>query len=154
MKDEKFVYEGQIAIYKANSKKTGSAAQFKIARDKRCMFLEMAKQLDDKAFDWSTKIVIKLSETDITKMLALFNGTWPISMNANEADLKLFHENAKGNKIISLKKQTNPKYPGFYMSVSVSEGELKDKISIPLSPDEVEYVKIGLTKAIEAILGW
>jgi len=40
------------------------------------------------------------------------------------------------------------------MSVSVSEGELKDKIAIPLSPDEIELIKIGLTKAIECILGW
>lgn len=153
--EDKFQFrEGQIAVYKANGKKTGSAAQFKIARDKKCMFLEMAKQIDDKQFDWAKKIVIKLGEADITKMLALFNGNWPLSTQEGKADLVLFHENAKGNKVINLSKQRNPQFPGFYMTVSVSEGETKDRISIPISPDEVEYLKIGLTKAIELVLGW
>jgi hypothetical protein len=154
--EDKFQFrEGQIAIYKANMKRTGSAAQFKYARDKKCMFLEMAKQSDEKAFDWANKIVVKLGETDITKMLALFGGTWPMSDDPmKKPDLSLFHENAKGNKIININKQRNPQFPGFYMTVSVSEGEVKDRISIPISPDEVEYLKIGLTKAIESILGW
>lgn len=146
--------DGHVAIYKANNKKTGTAAQFKISREKRCMFLEMAKQYDTKKFDWEHKIVAKLDETDISKILSLVNDTWVAPSRQSKPGLELYHENARGNKIINIAKQTNPNYPGYYMVVSASEGDKKDRIGIPISPDEVEYLKVGLSRALEVILGW
>lgn len=148
--------EQHIAIYKANRRGQGAAAQFKISKQKRCMFLEMAKQNGEKSFDWEgSKIVVKLGPTDITKMLAVLNHNWPLSDNfPREPDLKLYHENPKGNKAIHLSKQRNENYPGFFMQVSISEGDRRDRINLPISLDEAEYLKIGFSKAVEIILGW
>jgi hypothetical protein len=144
-----------VGIYKPNRNNNGSVAQFKLGSERNCMFLEMAKQVrpmdDSKPYDWeNTRITIKLGEVDIGKLLALFNGALPPSPDANKPDLSLFHENAKGNKVINLKKQDR----GYYMKVSVKEGEKQDQIAIPISWDEAELLRIALARGYEIILGW
>jgi len=153
-----------IGIYKANKNNNGAVAQFKLGReleDKNgnayveCMFMELAKQVrpmrDSKPYDWeNTKITVKLGVADIGKLLALFNGALPPNTDPKEPDLFLFHKNSKGNKMIKLKKQSR----GYYMKVSVAEGDRKDAVALPISWDEAELLKIGLTKGYQIILGW
>jgi len=144
-----------IGIYKANKNNNGSVAQFKLGSEKDCMFMELAKQVrpmrDSRPYDWeNTKITVKLGDTDIGKLLALFNGNLPLASDPKKEDLMLFHKNAKGNKIIKLKKQDR----GYYMKVSVKEGDKNDSISLPISWDEAELISIGLRKGYEIILGW
>ena len=144
-----------IGIYKPKKDMTGAVAQFKMAKDKECMFLELARQnapMDSpKPYDWEkTKITVKLGHTDIGKLLALFNGTLPPPREADKPDLELFHKNPKGSKVISLKRMP----VGFYLRTSIKEGERQDAIALPLSPDEIELLRIGLRRAYELMLGW
>lgn len=151
---EKALMANDIGIYKPKKDMTGAVAQFKLGKDRDCMFLELAKQTapmdSPKPYDWEkTKITVKLGHTDIGKLLALFNGKLA-PPQGDKPDLELFHKNAKGNKIISLKKMPS----GFYLRTSMKEADRQDAIALPLSPDEVELIKIGLSKAYELILGW
>lgn len=144
-----------VGIYKPNKNMNGSVAQFKMGSQRDCMFLELAKQVrpmdDSKPYDWdNTRITIKLGEVDIGKLLALFNGAYPPSTDPTKDDLQLFHENAKGNKVIKFKRQDR----GYYMKVSIKEGDRQDQIAIPIGWDEVELLRIALTRGYEIVLGW
>lgn len=157
--DKKFERRKDIGIYKANKNTTGSVAQFKIANDNSCMFLELAKQvapMDSSApYDWEkSKITVKLGFADISKMLVHFRTGEP------GKPLKLFHQNEKGSKTIELDFQD--KYNSFYMKVTAKEkkkegdkivDELKN-VAVPISLDEVEILRIGMTRALELMLGW
>jgi hypothetical protein len=150
-----------IGIYKANKDKKGSVAQFKIANDNSCMFLELAKQFDDMdsdaPYDWeNTKITVKLGFADICKMLAYFRG------GTEEKPLKLFHQNERGSKSIEMQYQS--KYNSFYLKVSCKEKkknkdgtdgpeELK-QVAVPISVDEVELLRVGMNRALELMLNW
>lgn len=139
-----------IGIYKANKKVTGAVAQFKMAGNNECMFLELAKQTGDmdssKPYDWdNTKITVKLGIPDITKMMAYFAGN-------DTEPLKLFHKNDKGSKTIEMVWQDQ--YKNFYLKVTAKEGEDLRSIAIPISLDEVQLLKVGFTKGLELILGW
>lgn len=144
-------FGSSINIYKANKNGTGSAVQFQLSKRNKCMFLEIAKQLEEKNFDWQNKIVVKLGIADMTKILSLLNGTWPPD-KTGAVKVSLFHDNPKGSKVIGLAKQT--KYPGFYLTVSIDEDGRKDRIACPISPDESEFLKVGISKALEFILNW
>jgi hypothetical protein len=153
---EKFVRRKDIGIYKANKNKNGSVAQFKIANDNSCMFLEMAKQFNDMdseaPYDWeNTKITVKLGIPDITKMLAYFRG------GEEGKPLKLFHQNERGSKAIEMEYQS--KYNSFYLKVSMKEKdkdgkELLRNCAIPIGVDEVELLRVGMEQALRLILGW
>jgi hypothetical protein len=143
-----------VGIYKANNNNTGAVVQFKMGSESDCMFMELAKQCrpmkDPKPYDWeNTKVTVKLGDTDIGKLLALFNG-FLVEEDPKKEDLMLYHQNSKGNKIIKFKKQAK----GYYMKVSIKEGDRNDSISLPISWDEAELIKIALTKGYEIILGW
>lgn len=147
-----------VGVYKPSKdfkNRPGSVAQFKLGGQLDCMFLEMAKQIrpmdDPKPYDWeNTRVTIKLGEVDIGKMLALFRQTLPLNPDPQKEDLMLYHENAKGNKVIKFKVQER----GFYMKVSVKEGDKTDQISIPISFDEAELIRIALEEAYRIMLGW
>ena len=158
-----YVNRNDIGIYKANKKKTGSVAQFKMGSKNDCMFLEMAKQvrdMDDSApYDWkNTKICVKLGTTDISKILAYF-GPQLLYYRQIPEPLKLFHKTAAGSKTIELKWQER-EYKGkkthsYYLSVSSKQGSQDpQRIGVPISLDEVELLKVGFTRALEIILGW
>lgn len=156
MADKDFVKRNDIGIYKANKDMKGSVAQFKLGSKNDCMFLELAKQnkpMDsDAPYDWeNTKIAVKLGFADITKMLAYFrNGT-------EEKPLKLFHQNDRGSKAIEMVYQE--KYNSFYLKVSMKEKDKEGKellrnVAVPISQDEVELLRVGMTRALELMLGW
>jgi len=162
MGNQKVRRRGEVGIYKANQRQSGSVAQFKMSGKDDCMFLELAKQyapMDSSApYDWKNKIIVKLGHTDITKILAYF---MPQIMyyRSQPAPLKLFHKNDKGSKSIELKWQER-EYKGnkvysYYLTVSSKQGVNEpNRISVPISLDEVEFLKVGFRKALELILGW
>jgi len=158
-----YIIRGDIGIYKANKKKTGAVAQFKLANDGKCMFLEMAKQIrepDDPApYDWKdTKVVVKLGIVDITKFLAYFDPQIMYYRNA-PAPLELYHQTPTGSKTISIKWQ-EMEWKGkvthsYYLSVSAKQGsQAPIRIGCPISLDEVELLKVGFKRALEIILAW
>lgn len=145
-----------IGIYKANPKKSGSVAQFKMSHKNDCMFLELATQIREmdnaKPYDWDNKIVVKLGITDITKMMAYFSPQI-LYKNNPPSPLKLFHKTARGSKSIELKWQ--PKYNNYYLSVSAKEGDnAPSRVSVPISLDEVELLMVAFPRALEIILAW
>ena len=144
-----------IAIYKANPKGTGAVAQFKMANNNDCMFLEVANQCggqkDDKPYDWANKIIVKLGEPDICKMLAYFRLHQPGS------PLKLYHQTpGGGNKGIELKWQEYNGRQSYYLSVThqKEKGGALNRVGIPIGLDEIEYLEIGFKKALGIILNW
>ena len=148
-----------IGIYKANQKQSGSVAQFKISDRKDCMYLEMAKQYaqmdSSKPYDWDNKIVIKLGSTDITKFLAYFEPQITYYRSVPKP-LKLFHKTDKTSKGIELKWQER-EYKGektYSYYLTVRDNTYSKSISVPISLDEVEYLKVGFKRALELILGW
>jgi hypothetical protein len=158
-----YIKRADIGIYKANKRKSGSVAQFKMGSKNDCMFLELAKQVrdmdDSKPYDWeNTKIIVKLGITDITKMLAYFSPQL-MYYRTPPAPLKLFHKTKTGSKTIELKWQSN-EYQGkttysYYLSVSSKQGSTDPmRIACPISLDEVELLKVGFTRALEIILAW
>lgn len=147
--------EGVIGIYKANKKNTGSVAQFKLGSKRDCVFLETTRQvrpMDDKApYDWDKKIIVKLGETDLCKLLAYLNLDKPAKA------LSLYHESPDGgNKGIELKYQEYEGRPGYYLSVSHQreKGGEANRVGIPIGIDEAEYLRIGFSQALIAILNW
>ena len=145
-----------VGIYKPRKAITGGAvAQFKIGAQRDCMFLELAKQTQpmnsSEPYDWkNTKITVKLGAADIGKLIALFSGCLPMESDPNKPDLELYHKNAKGNKVIKIKKQDR----GYYLKASVQEGSRQDAVAIPISWDETELVLIALKRGFEIMLGW
>jgi hypothetical protein len=144
-----------IAIYKANTKNTGAVAQFKLGNNEDCMFLECAKQnapMDSaRPYDWDNKIIVKLGEADICKILAYFRLFEP------SAALKLFHKSpAGGNKTIEIKWQNYKGRQSYYLTVSHQKAEGGDvnRMGLPIGLDEVEYLKIGFELALKIILAW
>ena len=144
-----------IGIYKANPKQSGSVAQFKLANNNDCMFLEVASQnapMDSsKPYDWANKIIVKLGEPDICKMLAYFKLERP------GAALKLYHQSPDGgNKGIELKWQEYNGRQSYYLTVShqKTKGAQANRVSVPLGLDEIEYLDIGFRRALAIILNW
>lgn len=154
-KDKK-KFRRDIGIYKPNPKGNGSVAQFKIGGNDDCMFLECANQnapmKSPKPYDWENKIIVKLGESDLCKMLAYFG------MHKPGAPLRLHHETpGGGNKQVELKWQEYNGRSQYYMTVShqLEKGQPpKTRVSFSLGLDEVEYLKIGFKKALEKILAW
>lgn len=140
-------YVEAFCIYKANNKGTGSAAQFQLGSKKDCVFLELANQIrpkdDAKPYDWEGKVIVKLGQTDIGKLLHLFS--------SNLDGVELFHKNDKGNKVVKFTAQEN----GFYLKVSSKEGDgAPISISLPISWDEAHLLKLVLERAFIIMLGW
>lgn len=145
-----------VSIYKPNSKLTGSVFQFKLAHDDTCMFLECAKQnapMDSsRPYDWENKVIMKLGLPDISKLLMY------LKLNKPGVPIKLFHEspNSAGNKTLELKYQEYKGRPGYYATCSwqKDKGEQALRVSVPITMDEAEILKVALSMGIEVILGW
>ena len=145
-----------VGIYKPKKAITGgSVLQLKLASNRDCMFLEMAPQVrpmkDSRPYDWdNARVTVKIDHGDIGKLLSLFNGTLPLQSDPKTPDLELFHKNPKGSKIIKIKKQSR----GYYVKVSMKEGDKQVAVAIPVSWDEAELLKVALNRGYEIMLGW
>jgi len=139
-------------VYKANKANTGSALQIDLNVEREAVFLEVAKQVAEQRFDWQNKLTIKLSTTDIGKILSLLHG--------KTQGVKLFHDPGKGQYESSKEMKNNvlemAKSPYGY-SVKVSQqssaGELSS-IGITVAEDEAIIMRMLLEKAIEKIYNW
>jgi hypothetical protein len=126
-----------------------------MANNNDCMFLECANQTGEmkssKPYDWENKIIVKLGESDICKMLAYFR------LHQPGAPLKLYHKTpGGGNKGIELKWQEYKGRQSYYLTVTHQKqsGGLPNKVNTPIGLDEVEYLKVGFKKALVTFLNW
>ena len=150
-------------IYKPKKDGTGTASQFCFAKDKGCLFLEMASQLptkdenDNAIFGWKDKISFKLGPVDIAELLLVLhgikNGAGPKDkFNTSEKYNGLFHSTASGNSILKFE---IGKYDGFYLGLNIKKGESAPvALKHSLTSSEGMILRILLEKAIELIYDW
>ena len=138
-------------VYKSKKTNTGSAMQLDLNIYKKAIFLECAKQKGEQSFDWGNKLTIKLSVSDISKLLAVFNN--------RTTNAKLFHQPSKGdyessknikNNILELSKGQY----GYLIRISQQKNEGVNAIQISIGDDETEIISVLLKKAVETIYGW
>ncbi|NYZ75188.1 hypothetical protein H0O03_02895 [Candidatus Micrarchaeota archaeon] len=152
-------YRNKYSIYKPNKTGSGAAVQFDFNKDKRCVFVEAAKQTTPPAgstaphaFDWGNKLVFKLASTDLGKILTVLEGRLK--------SVDLFHDPSKGgytlaaetkNSTVSLAKGDY----GFFLKVSsqARDGSVQ-AINLGVSEDEAAVLRILLAKAVESMYCW
>ncbi len=142
----------KLEFYKPNRESHGAAVQFDLAVDKQCIFLEASNQNGEHSFDWQNKLVVKLDIVDVGKLLAV--------LNRAAGQTKIFHDPSKRegyagttlNNTIEFMKGTQY---GFYLKISQQSSDRSVKaVSLPLSDDEAQVLRVLLEKAIERIYGW
>jgi len=140
-------------LYKANKTNNGAAFQLDLNPEKESIFIDVSKQIGEQKFDWQNKITMKLSITDIAKMLAVLTG--------KTKGAKLYHDPSKGqyesskdtrNTVLEFNKGVQF---GFNLRASQqsTQGAL-DSINVPVSDDEAEVIRVLLEAAIKRIYGW
>ena len=143
----------KIVFYRANKMIKGTALSFDFNKEKESVFMEIASQKEEKAFDWEKRITMKLSVTDISKLIYSFE---------QRKDVQIFHDPNK-NEFAQGKTDTakNTSFnitmldSGFNIKVGEQgkDGMLTTKM-ITISNDEAITLKILLEKAIEKIYDW
>ncbi|MCC7552461.1 hypothetical protein KO317_02235 [Candidatus Micrarchaeota archaeon] len=138
-------------LYKANKTNTGSALQLDLNVLKKSVFLDCAKQKDEKIFDWEHKLTIKLSVSDISKILSVLDN--------KITSEKLFHQPSKGeyeiakdvkNNVLEI---TKSQY-GYSLRISQQNTTGVNAIMVTISDSESIIIKILLQNAILKIYGW
>lgn len=139
--------QNNYVIYKPNSSKTGSALSIDFNKEKKSIFLEFAKQLEEKRFDWGNKQIFKLSAQDLAKIC--------VFVRDKKEDMQLFHDPNKSinettvkNAVLKISKSN------FGYSFKINQQE-KDNtlncIGITLTEDEMYILMLIFNKAIEGI---
>lgn len=148
-------------IYKPKKDGTGTASQFSFAKDKGCLFLEMAAQLptkdenDNATFNWDNKIIFKMGPVDVAELLLVLHNI-KNGAGTKEKDTEnykgLFHSTSNGNSILKFEKG---KYDGFYLGLNVKKGDSTPvSLKHSLTSGEGIILRILLEKAIELIYDW
>lgn len=142
----------RLSFYKANKTNTGAAAQFDLNAAKQAIFLEAALQTGEQTFDWGNKIIVKLDVPDIGKLLAV--------LVKATAQAKLFHDPTKregysGSTLNTTVELSKGAQYGYYLKIS-QQGQDKavKAVSLSLSDDEAQVLRVLLERAIERIYGW
>ncbi len=138
-------------LYKANKSNTGAALQLDLNTYKKSVFLDCAKQKDERIFDWGNKLTMKLSAQDISRILNVLEN----NLNTD----KLFHQPSKGdyestknvkNNVLEISKSSY----GYSFRISQQNTEGVDAITITVNDSEAILIKILLKHAILKIYGW
>jgi hypothetical protein len=137
--------QNNYVIYKPNSSKTGSALSIDFNKDKKSIFLEFAKQIEEKRFDWSNKQIFKLSAQDCAKIC--------VFVRDKKEDMQLFHDPNKSinettvkNAVLKISKSSYGY--GFKINQQEKDNTL-NSIGITLTEDEMYILMLIFNKAIE-----
>ncbi|MCC7570064.1 hypothetical protein KO465_01815 [Candidatus Micrarchaeota archaeon] len=140
-----------FAIYKANKNINGSALQVDFNKLKQSVFMECANQKSEDRFDWDNKITVKLSASDMGRILEVLEGC--------TSEVKLFHQPSKGeyktaesvkNAVVNFSSSSM----GFSVRVSQQTNEGLKAVNVNISKGEGILLRILLSKAIEQMYGW
>lgn len=172
----------QYAVYKGMGGKFG-AAQFNLQRPHRvcpkcrkrdysgtlleccnektdvrdgAVFLEITSAKEKNVYDWSKKITVSLSVTDISKLL------YGLRTATEGSEVKLMHDpGAKTEAMGKVQKHVtlaSPQGPGkgFMLNVAQFSGQQGEKLvhTVPLSPEEALVVSTLFASAIPQLLAW
>lgn len=139
--------QNNYVIYKPNASKSGAAMSVDFNKEKKSIFLEFAKQIEEKKFDWSNKMNFKLSAQDAAKIC--------IAIRDKKEELQLFHDPNKSINETTVKnavlKITKSSYGyGFKINQQEKDNTL-NSIAITLTEDEAYILILVFNKAIESI---
>lgn len=139
--------QNNYVIYKPNSSKTGSALSIDFNKEKKSIFLEFAKQIEEKRFDWSNKQIFKLSAQDSAKIC--------VFVRDKKEEMQLFHDPNKSinettvkNAVLKISKSSYGY--GFKINQQEKDNTL-NSIGITLTEDEMYILILIFNKAIEGI---
>ena len=138
-------------VYKPNREGKGAAVQFDLNAGKQAVFLEAAAQ-EGEGFNWRDKIVVKLSDVDLGKVLAVLNG--------RSGQAKIFHDPSKregyvGGALNTTVELLKGSQYGFFLKVSQQSGDRSVKaVALGLAEDEAQVLRVLLEKAVERMYGW
>ena len=137
--------QNNYVIYKPNNSKTGSAMSVDFNKQKKSIFLEFAKQKEEKAFDWQNKEIFKLGAQDCAKICVLYKD--------KKDELQLFHDPNKSinettvkNAVLKISR-SNYGY-GFKLNQQEKDSTL-NSTGITLTEDEMYILILIFNKAIE-----
>ena len=144
-------YNARYALYKATKNDSrGAAVQFSYSFTAKALFVEGAKQAGSKLapgasgrqFDWDNKVVMKLSVTELGKMLAVLNG--------KTSDASLFHSvgGGEGGKVQS-KLDFKDNADNYILGISkrVGDGQATS-LGLYVDHGEAEALRVVLEAAI------
>lgn len=144
-----------LTFYKPRQDGRGSASQWSIGSKNDCVFLEMAKQIGqdengNARFDWPNKLKFKLDELDIGEILAVIYGRQTgIGPKGEKGHKGLYHQNDRGNAILSLEESSDGGQAHSRLSVKI--GEEQNFVQLSMRIPELCILKIFLENAIRKI---
>ena len=147
-------------VYRANKTNSGTASGWQLSYkkdkeyDKYEMFLIMADQQPENdangnaKFDWEGGITVKLGETDLGEIMSVLERR---KDSVGHNGKGLFHETAKGNKIIGFTSVDG----GYALKVSYQDTEKnRREIKQVLGLHEASLLLTLLKRAVEKLYGW
>lgn len=143
-------WKKKLSLYKPNKRLSGSAVQLDFNKEKQSVFLEAAMQVEEQKFNWNEKIIFKLNDVDLAKMLTVMEG--------KAKGIELFHDPTKARAETEKKNATLSFFKGdygYFLKVTTQgfDGSLKS-VGISISEEEAVMLRIAFQKAIEEIVGW
>lgn len=144
-------YSKKLVFYKPRRAGNGSAMQFDLNAKRESVFLEAAKQIEDKRFDWGNKLIFKLAPTDISKILTVIHN--------RKKSIELFHDPGKSkfvtnsliqNKSLSISKSDY----GYYLKLTQKDNKGLNTIALTLTEDEAMILRVMFEVALKSIYDW
>jgi hypothetical protein len=149
----KFCAKCKKRDYTGNSLKCSECTEDLSVRE-GAVFLEVTSAKDKNVYDWSKKVTIALSVTDLSKLL------YGIRTASEGSEVKLLHDpGAKTETMGKVQKHltlSSPKGPsaGFMLSVAQIGGQDKLQHTVPLSAEEALTIATLFQAAIARTLAW
>lgn len=141
------IRRNQYRVYKTNSSNTGTALSVDYNSEKESVFLEFAKQKDEKSYDWQNKLTIKLSINEIAKINVFYINKL--------SEVNLFHDPAKGdykssfkNAVLKITKSTTGNSYMFRLNQQETDGKL-NSITVNLNEEELYTLHLIFAKIIQ-----
>lgn len=155
------VFPQTYKIFKPKKTSDGAASQWELScrNDNRTMFVEFANQKktvdNDRTFDWTNKITMKLAISDIGDILSVLTGMQD-GIGPKDGDGRrkgIYHETPKGNTILQLGKKSGAEVSFIRISQRL-KGKDPQVATHSITNGEAAVLATLLRRAIEVIHLW
>ena len=138
----------EFAVYKPTRSGKGGVMRWRLEVQNEAVFLDAARTIGERKFDWENKVSMKWGISDIGEVLAV------IEKRVDGAEL--YHKSPSGVAQFSIKYQRDRTPANYFLSVSrqASEGDDKRPVGVPLTQAEAATLCVLLRAAIVRILKW
>jgi hypothetical protein len=148
LKFHKKVAQLQIDLFKARDEETSAG---KITSKEGAVFFAIAKSLgpDTDRMDWDNKITMKISPTDISKIV--------VGCRKRSFPVDLIHRSEKTGRTTTLKIEPGQREGTYRWTIAANYGKDDNRnqfVSIYLSDEDMFLVFNVLEASVPLILGW